>query len=163
MTKGITEKEPDPEIVYADIFQHPRHQSDKHPHMSLYDRSAQFAPFAALVGYDDMVSEEARFVDSQSSVEGMALELLNQKLNLISDVIADGTHPKISITYFEPDKKKSGGKYLTITEEIKKVDTVNGKLILMKTAGRAGINVAIDFDKISELHGELVDYLDEQM
>lgn len=163
MTKGITEKEPDPEIVYADIFHHPRHQSDKHPHMSLYDRSAQFAPFAALVGYDDMVSEEARFVDSQSSVEGMALELLNQKLNLISDVIADGTHPKISITYFEPDKKKAGGKYLTITEEIKKVDTVNGKLILMKTAGRAEINVAIDFDKISELHGELVDYLDEQL
>ena len=163
MTKGITEKEPDPEIVYADIFHHPRHQSDKHPHMSLYDRSAQFAPFAALVGYDNMVNEEARYVDTQSTVEGTALDLLNQKLNLISDVISDGSNPTVSITYFEPDKKKAGGKYVTVTEQIKKVDTVNRKLILMKTTGRAGLNATIDFDKISEIHGELVDYMDDSM
>lgn len=60
MTKGITGTEPDPEIVYADIFRLPRHVSDHHPQMSLYDRAAQFAPYAALTGYDDMVREEAR-------------------------------------------------------------------------------------------------------
>jgi hypothetical protein len=66
MTKGITNKEPDPEIVYADIFHHPHWQSPTRPHMSLYDRAAQFAPFAALTGYEDMVSEEARRVEKEA-------------------------------------------------------------------------------------------------
>ncbi len=62
MTKGITGKEPDPKIVYADIIDMPHHQSLAHPHMSLYDRAAQFAPFAALTGYEDMINEEAKKV-----------------------------------------------------------------------------------------------------
>ena len=66
MTNGITNKEPDPEIVYADIFHHPHWQSPTRPHMSLYDRAAQFAPFAALTGYEDMVSEEARRVEKEA-------------------------------------------------------------------------------------------------
>ena len=45
-------------IVYADIINLPHFQSTKRPHMSLYDRAAQFAPFAALTGFDDMVTEE---------------------------------------------------------------------------------------------------------
>ena len=53
MTKEITNKEQDPEIVYADIFHHTRWQSPARPHMSLYDRAAQFAPFAALTGYGE--------------------------------------------------------------------------------------------------------------
>ena len=60
MAKGIINKEPDPRIVYADIIDLPHHQSSTHPHMSRYDRAAQFAPFAALTGYDDMITEEAR-------------------------------------------------------------------------------------------------------
>ncbi|SDB40394.1 hypothetical protein SAMN02910298_01981 [Pseudobutyrivibrio sp. YE44] len=60
MAKGITGKEKDPRIVYGDIIDLPHHQSTKHPHMSLYDRAAQFAPFAALTGYEEMISEEAR-------------------------------------------------------------------------------------------------------
>ena len=64
MTKGITNKEPDPEIVYADIFKHQHWQSSTRPHMSLYDRAAQFAPFAALKGYEDMVNEEAMRINS---------------------------------------------------------------------------------------------------
>ena len=161
MTKGIVKKEPDPEIVYADIFHHPHHQSETHEHMSLYDRAAQFSPFAALSGYDDMVSEEARYVDGKTEIEGAELELLNQKMNLISDVLADGSKVTVSITYFIPDKKKKGGKYATITEQIKAVDTVKHQLVLMKTVGRAGMNMTISFDDISEIHGELVDYLDD--
>lgn len=63
MAKGIINKEPDPRIVYADIIDLPHHQSSTHPHMSLYDRAAQFAPFAALTGYDDMITEEARKIN----------------------------------------------------------------------------------------------------
>ena len=60
MTHGITEKEPDPREVYADIIDLPRHRSETHPPMSLYDRSAQFASYKALSGYEDMIAEEAR-------------------------------------------------------------------------------------------------------
>ena len=63
MAKRIINKEPDPRIVYADIIDLPHHQSSTHPHMSLYDRAAQFAPFAALTGYDDMITEEARKIN----------------------------------------------------------------------------------------------------
>ncbi len=63
MAKGIINKEPDPRIVYADIIDLPHHQSSTHPHMSLYDRAAQFAPFAALTGYDDMITQEARKIN----------------------------------------------------------------------------------------------------
>ena len=111
MTKGITGKEPDPSIIYADIIDHPHWQSPTRPHMSLYDRAAQFAPFAALTGYDDMVSEEARLVDNKIELSEGEIELLNQKLNLLNDVIFDGVHPTVSITYFVPEKMKNGGKY----------------------------------------------------
>lgn len=50
----------DPRVIYADIIDLPHHQSDKHPQMSLYDRAAQFSPFAALSGYDDMVKEQVK-------------------------------------------------------------------------------------------------------
>lgn len=65
MAQGIKGKEPDPSIVYADIIDMPHHVSTKHPHMSLHDRAAQFSPFAALSGYEDMIDEEARLTQEQ--------------------------------------------------------------------------------------------------
>ena len=161
MTKGITEKEPDPRIVYADIIDLPHHQSPTRPHMSLYDRAAQFAPFSALTGYDDMVREEARYVGQQIELDEASLELLNQKLTLIADIIEDGIKPTVSITYFEPDEWKAGGKYITVTEKIKKIDPVAKKVILMKQTGSAGWNATIDIDRITEIHGDLVDYMND--
>ena len=96
MTKGITEKEPDPRIVYADIIDLPHHQSATRPHMSLYDRAAQFAPFAALSGYDEMIVEEARETDTGIVLEDWELEQLNQKLTLIADVLEDGNGTPLS-------------------------------------------------------------------
>lgn len=60
MSKGLSENEINAREVYGDIIDMPHHQSLKHPHMSLYDRAAQFAPFAALTGYEDMINEEAK-------------------------------------------------------------------------------------------------------
>jgi hypothetical protein len=154
---------PDPRIVYADIIDLPHHQSKTHPHMSLYNRAAQFAPFAALSGYEDMIGEESRETGSQTNLEEWEMEKISQKLNLISDVIDDGHHPALSITYFVPDAKKAGGEYLTVTEQIKKIDSVRRKIILMKKEGRAGLNVEIDIDKVTDIRGDLVDYLDETM
>lgn len=154
MTKGITGKEPDPEIVYADIFNLPRHVSDHHPPMSLYDRAAQFAPYAALSGYDEMISEEARLVDNKIELSDDETEHLNQKLTLIADAIANGTKPELSITYFIPDPLKAGGRYETVTECVRKVDTVEQTVVLNRKVGKAGSFEAIRIADILEIHGD---------
>ena len=138
MTKGITWKGPDPRVVYADIIDLPRHESDHHPAMSLYDRAAQFSPYAALSGYDDMVKEEARQVDHQIELSDEELELLNRKLNRINKEIKSGTKPVAAVTYFVPDPLKAGGRYETVEEKIRKVDPVNRILVLDRKVGTSG-------------------------
>ena len=161
MTKGITEKEPDPREVYKNIIYLPHHESKKHPPMSLYDRAAQFAAYKALSGYEDMVAEEARTVDNKIELTEEELDGLNQKLNLINDVIRDGVRPMLAITYFIPDPLKAGGMYETVTDQIKRIDVARGKVILRKTEGYGKSNVEIDIRDILEIRGELVDYMGE--
>ena len=162
MIKGIKDKEPDPRIVYADIIDLPHWQSPKHPHMSLNDRSAQFASYKALSGYEDMVTEEARLTDSKLELQEHELEILNQKLSLLADVLADGHHPLLTFTVFEPDEYKDGGRYVDITDTVKRIDTTNRKVILMSTRD-SGVNKSIGFDRIASIHGELVEYMDDWM
>ncbi|WP_022766420.1 hypothetical protein [Butyrivibrio sp. XPD2006] len=157
MTKGITGHEPDPRAIYADIIDKQHWQSPTRPHMSLYDRAAQFAPFAALTGYDDMVGEEARLVDNKIELDNSELEILNGKLGIIADAIAEGRAPEVSITYFVPDLLKDGGSYKTITEVIKKIDNVRQQLVLERKTGVAQMNMTIDIKDILEIHGEEAD------
>ncbi len=145
--------EPDPRVVYADIFDLPHHQSDVHPHMSLYDRAAQFAPFAALSGYEDMVDEEARLVDNRIEPGPEDLALLNRALAEIREQISRGVRPAAAITYFIPDPLKPGGRYETITETVKKVDPVAQSVVLEKKTGRAGMNMEIRIADILEISG----------
>ena len=159
MAKGITEKEPDPRIVYADIIDHLHHQSSTHPHMSLYDRAAQFSSYKALSGFEDMIAEEARLTDREIKLEDHDLDVLNQKLSLIADVLADGESPRIIFTVFVPDENKAGGSYVEIEDRVKKVDGVNRKVILQSKRERSGINESIDFDRIADISGDLVDYI----
>ncbi len=132
-------KKPDPRIVYADIIDLPHHEPDpiKHPRMSLYKRAAQFAPFAALRGYDKMVEEEIRETEASHKRELNEEEEreLNQKLNRIMELTAAGEHPTVSITYYEPDKRKTGGRYVEITDSVKRVDTVSRVIELMSMDG----------------------------
>ncbi len=153
---------PDPRRVYADIIDLPHWQSPTRPHMSLYDRSAQFASYKALSGYEDMVAEEARLTESRMTLEEHELSLLDQKLTLVYDVIADGRRPKLTFTVFRPDEHKEGGSYVDITDTVKRIDPAGRRVILMSTR-ESGINNSIDFDSIAAVHGELVDYLDEAM
>ena len=161
MTKGIAKNEPDSRVVYADIIDHPHWQSPTRPHMSLYDRAAQFSPFAALTGYDDMVNEEARTVVHKIELEESEMIRLSRKLRLIKDSLMKGNVPHVSITYFIPDPLKSGGRYETEVVQIRKVDAVNKKVVLMKTEGYGNPNVEIDMRDILEIHGDLVDCMDE--
>ena len=103
MTKGITGKEPDPREVYGDVIDHPHWESLTHPPMSLYDRAAQFSPFAALSGYDDMIDEEVRMVDNRIELSEEEMEELNRKLSQIDETISSGIRPLITVTYFVPD------------------------------------------------------------
>ena len=92
---------------YDDIIDLPHHVSKVHPQMSIWDRSAQFAPFAALTGHDAAIKETARLTDERLELSDEVIMKLNDQLNMIRDNI--GTEQEISITYFVPDEKKSGG------------------------------------------------------
>ena len=156
MTKGLNIKEQNGREAYPDIIDLPHWQSPTRPHMSLYDRAAQFSSYKALSGYEDMVAEEARLTEDKISLEDFELELLNQKLQLI----ADSHHPTLTFTVFVPDQTKAGGSYIEITDTVKRVDMTAKKIVLISTRA-SGINNTIDFDKIAGIHGDLVDYLDE--
>lgn len=105
---------------YDDIINHPHHQSKTRKHMSQRDRAAQFAPFAALTGYDDSVREAARWTDEKIELGEVQTDAVNARLNFIAEHLDD--KPYIVVTYFKPDEKKSGGAYLTAEGQVKKID-----------------------------------------
>ena len=105
---------------YDDIINLPHKQSAKRPRMSLLDRAAQFAPFAALTGYDDAVKETARLTDERIEMSEENLNVLNMKYQILVDRL-DEEH-EVSFTYFVPDGAKSGGAYVTKQGIVKKVD-----------------------------------------
>ena len=113
---------------YDDIINLPHHESKKHPRMSLEARSAQFAPFAALTGYDEAIRETERQTDKRIEINEELKNFLNEKLQLIKKEI--DTKPKIIVTYFVPDSKKEGGKYITVTGNVIKIDEYKKKMIL---------------------------------
>ncbi len=158
MSNGMNGRKQNARAEYADIIDLPHWESPNHPHMSLYDRAAQFAPFAALTGYDDMVTEEARLVDNKIEIDDTTIEILNRELSHIADMIAEGQKPRITITYFVPDLLKAGGHYETVCEEIRSIDSIKRELILEKTTGYAGQHSTIKIEDIIELHTEDSEY-----
>ena len=113
---------------YDDIIHLSRPKSLRHAPMSMPDRAAQFSPFAALTGHDAAIAETARLTDSLFSREDTGKEALNEKLNLLSQHLAD--QPTVKLTYLLPDKRKEGGSYITVITPIKKVDSHLGCLLL---------------------------------
>ena len=113
---------------YDDIIDLPHHVSETHPPMSRTDRAAQFSPFAALTGYDAAVRESARVTERRIELdEGVKAEL-NARLNCILEHLSE--HPQVSLTYFVPDEKKSGGAYRTVTGTVRKLDSFAKTLTL---------------------------------
>ena len=96
--------------------------STSRPKMSLLDRAAQFAPFAALNGYDDAVKETARLTDGEAVLDDGQIAWLNERLIILSENLPTDT--EVEITYFIPDEKKDGGKYLTVTGSVKKTEEI---------------------------------------
>ena len=113
---------------YEDIVNLPPHISKKHPQPTMMDRAARFAPFAAITGYEEMVLEEARITEERIDLDEGTLSILNEKLNMIQEFIDE--EPEVTITYFEPDKKKSGGAYVSVTGIVKRIDEYEHLVIM---------------------------------
>lgn len=110
---------------YDDIIDLPHHVSERHPQMSMYNRAAQFAPFAALTGHNAAITEAARLTEAEQELSESDAEVLNRKLAYLHSL---DEKPTISVTYFVPDDKKEGGSYHTATGIVKSVETDKGVL-----------------------------------
>ena len=112
---------------YGDIIdlQHP--DSLKHKRMSLYNRAAQFAPFAALTGYEEAIVETGRQVSEKMILSESQKELLDRQLQELKDHLSE---QELCITWFKKDEKKAGGEYITTKGYVKKLDTMERKILL---------------------------------
>ena len=138
---------------YEDIIDLPHHVSYRHPRMSRIDRAAQFAPFAALTGYGAAVEETARLTEGLTELDETARALLNEKLRMLADFL--DSEPQISITYFRPDERKTGGSYVTVSGTIKIVDEYARTVVMTDQA-------VIPMEHIREIGGELFEGMETE-
>lgn len=132
--------------TYDDIIQLPRHISATRPHMTVIDRAAQFAPFAALTGYSDAIKETARLTHERLELDEEVKNALSGRLQKIADRIKE--HPEIEVTYFRPDEKKNGGEYVTRVGAMKKIDAFERVAVMCD-------GTVIPFDEIFSLDGQI--------
>lgn len=133
------------EHIYDDIINLPHYQSKKRAHMSLEDRAAQFASFAALTGHEEAIEETARLTEKKIVLDEAAKEAISEKLFEISQSLDKKWN--VSITYFKPDRFKEGGAYLTDIGVVTKIDEVEKIVVMdngMKIDIEGIINVVID-------------------
>ena len=136
---------------YNEIMELPHHVSKTRPQMPMSDRAAQFAPFAALTGYDSAIKETGRLTDEKIELDEETLTVLDRKYQLLMDALDEA--PEIEITYFKPDERKAGGKYVSATGTVKKVDDFE-RLITMQDG------LKIPMDDVLSIDGELFSSLE---
>ena len=119
------EKQPHP---YEDILHLPHHVSKERPHMSLLDRAAQFSPFAALVGYEDVIDETARLTTPERELDEAEKAELDRRVGILAAHL--GEKPVVTVEYFVPDTLKSGGAYRTRTGALVRISPVRKILTL---------------------------------
>ena len=128
---------------YDDILHLPRPISPTRRPMPPLERAAQFSPFAALTGYDAAIAESARVTQEKAELGEWELNELDEKLRRL---LAAKDHPLITVTYFQPDSRKQGGAYVTVTERLKRIRLPERELVLMD-------GTVISLDAISALSG----------
>ena len=139
---------------YSNIINLPHHVSERHPPLGRDSYAAQFSPFAALSGYEDVVSDAARATDEKTELDDDAKLRLSNKLRIVLDHLDE--NPVVTVTYFQPDKKKSGGRYVTFDGIIKKYDNYE-KIIYMTN------KKTIRLDDLYEIKGNIItEYLPEE-
>ena len=113
---------------YDDIIRLPHHVSQNHPQMSMHDRAAQFAPFAALTGYEAAVGETARLTTERRELDAQEAEELNRRLTELAARLPD--HPEVTVEYFVPDDRKAGGAYVTMTGVVRHISVAEKTLVM---------------------------------
>ena len=136
---------------YDEIMGLPHHVSRTRPQMPMSDRAAQFAPFAALTGYDSAIKETGRLTDERIELDEEALTALDMKYQLLMDALDD--EPEVTITYFQPDERKAGGKFVSAVGAVKKIDDFERR-ITMRDGTR------IPMDDVLSIDGELFSSLE---
>lgn len=131
---------------YDDIINLPHHVSATRPQMSMLDRAAQFSPFAALSGYDAAIKETGRLTDEKIMMDEEGLNILNMKFQILIDNLFD--EPEVTITYFKPDERKSGGAYIEVTGTVKKFDEFERQIMMQD-------GTKIPMDDVLDVKGEL--------
>lgn len=112
---------------YEDIINLPHHVSKTRKPMNLENRSAQFAPFAALTGYGDAIQETSRLTTNKKDLSETEKSIIDNKLRILNSIIKD--KPFATFKYFVPDSKKSGGKYITVSGNVRRIDVVNNEIV----------------------------------
>ena len=139
---------------YEDIIGLPHHVSTVHPQMSIYDRAAQFSPFAALTGHEAAIQETARLTEEQAELnedkkEELNSEVFEKLLQKLQELMAHAEeHPTVTVTYFKPDDRKEGGKYETVTGTFRKIRDYDKMFIL-----EDGMGIACDMIYELEVNG----------
>lgn len=136
---------------YDEIMGLPHHVSKTRPQMPMSDRAAQFAPFAALTGYDSAIKETGRLTDEKIELDEETLTVLDRKYQLLMDALDEA--PAIEITYFKPDERKAGGKYVSATGTVKKVDDFERQITMQD-------GLKIPMDDVLSIDGELFSSLE---
>ncbi len=111
---------------YDDIITLPHHVSAVRKRMSMRERAAQFAPFSALTGYEAVIEETGRLTELQTELDESRKLVLDNRLQQLLRQI--DIRPEVSITWFVPDPRKSGGAYQTHTGRLQKIDAFAGLL-----------------------------------
>lgn len=127
-------------MSYEDIIYLEHPTSAKHPRMSLYDRAAQFSPFAALTGHEAAILESARLTHCNTELDEDEKAKINEQLYMICEHL--GEENQVRITYFIPDEMKEGGSYSSITGIVKKIDKYERSLTM-----KDGRVIPIDYIK----------------
>ena len=115
---------------YDNIIDLPHPTSKKHPRMSMEERAAQFAPFAALTGFGGVIRETGRLTDRRVELGESDRAELERTLNFLDS--QEEEHPAVQVAYFLPDARKEGGAYVTVTGRLKRIDQVEGVLLLQE-------------------------------
>ena len=140
--------------AYDDILPRAHPVSLRHMPMPERNRAAQFAPFAALSGYDGEIREAARLTTEQSELGEMEIMLLEAKLRILQE--RAGERPLVRVTYFEPDARKSGGAYVAREDRVKQVDEAMRVLVFTDRS-------TISLDALASLEGDVFGDIDDRM
>ena len=136
---------------YNEVMGLPHHVSKTRPQMLMSDRAAQFAPFAALTGYDAAIKETGRLTVERIELDVEALSALDMKYQLLMEALDEA--PEVTITYFQPDERKAGGKYVSAVGAVKKIDDFERRITMQDGA-------KIPMDDVLSIEGELFSVLE---